>query len=198
MKLLATPNSPYCRIVRVCALELNLDIDIEFVGLRDQANEILQINPTGKVPTLINDHGNAFSDTRLICEELQALAEASFLAVHDHWQRRVWEGFSIGFLDGIAVWVREERRAPSDKSESVIDLERARANRCLAYLESNWAIEDMSIDFTAATLVSALELLQTRLAPDLIQQSAKLWQWYDAIGHSISFQKTRPESLRVN
>lgn len=194
MKLLATLNSPYCRIARICALELGVDLEVEFVGVRDHANEILEFNPAGKVPTLISDRGYALSDTRMICEVLQTYSDVMFLASLDDWEQRVWEGLSAGFLDGVAVWVREERRDPDDKSNVVIEFERARAGRCLAYFNSNWSLRDKSINYATATLASALELVDTRVAPGQIDRYAALSRWYDATRHTMSLEKTRPQS----
>ena len=194
MKLLATPNSPYCRIARICALELEVDLDVEFVGVRDQAKEILEFNPAGKVPVLISDHGYALSGTRMICEVLQTYSDARFLAPLDDWEQRVREGLAAGFLDGVAVWVREERRDPDDKSESVIQLERARAERCLAYFNTNWSLRGQSINYATATLASALELMDTWVAPGQIGRYATLSTWHDAARRTMSLEKTRPQS----
>ncbi|MGH8114474.1 MAG: glutathione S-transferase family protein [Rhodanobacteraceae bacterium] len=194
MKLLATPNSPYCRIARICALEVDVDLDVEFVGVRDRAKEILEFNPAGKVPTLIDDRGYVLSDTRMICEVLQTYSEVMFLAPLDHWEQRAWEGYSTGFLDGVAVWVREERRDPGDKSDVVTNLERARAERCLEYFDTNWALRAKSINYATATLFSALELMDTRVARDQIYRYPKLSRWYDATRDTASIEKTRPQS----
>lgn len=92
MKLLVTLNSLYCRVARICALELEVDLEVEFVGVRDHAREILDFNSAGKVPTLISDCGYAISDTRMICEVLQTYSDVKFLAPLDHWEQRVREG----------------------------------------------------------------------------------------------------------
>ncbi|MHC5673758.1 glutathione S-transferase N-terminal domain-containing protein [Nostoc sp.] len=53
MKLFYTPNSPYARIARIASLELNLSEQIEMqkVTVRVPNSELLNYNPTGKVPT---------------------------------------------------------------------------------------------------------------------------------------------------
>ncbi|MHC5729781.1 MAG: glutathione S-transferase N-terminal domain-containing protein, partial [Nostoc sp.] len=54
MKLFYTPNSPYARIARIATLELNLSdqIQTQKVIARDPNSELLNYNPTAKVPTL--------------------------------------------------------------------------------------------------------------------------------------------------
>jgi len=75
MKLFYTPNSPYARIARVATLELNLSDQIEMqkVTVRDPNSELLNYNPTGKVPTLAIDNGFILSETRIICVYLNQL-----------------------------------------------------------------------------------------------------------------------------
>jgi glutathione S-transferase len=69
MRLFYTPNSPYARVARVAALELNLSnrINMQKVTVRDPNSILLNYNPTGKVPTLVTDDKFILSETRIIC-----------------------------------------------------------------------------------------------------------------------------------
>lgn len=138
MKLFYTPNSPYARIARVAVIELSLShlIDMQKVTVRDPNSELLHYNPTGKVPTLVLDDGFILSETRIICVYLNHLnREIKIVADISNSFLQQLEGVTGGFIDGIAVWVRELRRPLNEPSPEVIELERSRAFRVLEYLE---------------------------------------------------------------
>ncbi|MEH1800037.1 MAG: glutathione S-transferase N-terminal domain-containing protein [Nostoc sp.] len=113
MKLFYTPNSPYARIARVATLELNLcdQIETQKVIARDPNSDLLNYNPTGKVPTLTTDDGFILSETRIICVYLNHLnPEIKLVTDISNGFLQQLEGMTGGFIDGIAVWVRELRR----------------------------------------------------------------------------------------
>jgi glutathione S-transferase len=197
MKLFYTPNSPYARIARVTALELNLcdRIEMEKVIVRDPNSDLLNYNPTGKVPTLATDDGFILSETRIICVYLNNLnPEIKLVADVSHGFLQQLEGMTGGFIDGIAVWVRELRRPLNEQSSGVIELERWRALRILDYFEKISDKFDQTPKLCQITLASALGL-EIRL-PQLQwrQKYPKLAQWYDEFSKRSSMQVTIPES----
>lgn len=194
MKLLATPNSPYARVVRICAHELGINLDIEYVGVRNDADHILKHNPAAKVPTLIIDNELALSETRLICELLEDQSTPGFLARRDDSKRRRWEGLVTGFLDGVSVWIREARRDAEDQSQKIMDLERRRADRCLDYFERHWSMS-VDIDYSSSAIVSGLELITTRVESGMLTRYPNLNSWYQDMQGLESIKETRPEPL---
>lgn len=124
MKLFYTPNSPYSRVARVFALTLDMPVEFVEVAVRDAAHELLEFNPAAKVPSLELEDGVVLSETRLICEHLESLSDKRVLATVDDHLGRHWEGLVGGFMDGIAVWVREIRRPASEQSPGILDLEK--------------------------------------------------------------------------
>jgi glutathione S-transferase len=197
MKLFYTPNSPYARIARVATLELNLSDQIEMqkVTVRDPNSELLNYNPTGKVPTLAIDNGFILSETRIICVYLNQLnPEIKLVAdISDSFLQQL-EGIASGFIDGIAVWVRELRRSSSEQSSGIIELERLRALRILDYFEKISDKFDQTPKLAHITLASALGL-ESRL-PELQWRLSypKLAQWYDEFSGQPSLQATKPDS----
>ncbi|MEH2090578.1 glutathione S-transferase family protein [Nostoc sp.] len=197
MKLFYTPNSPYARIVRVAIIELNLcdRIETQKVIARDPNSSLLNYNPTGKVPTLATDDGFILSETRIICVYLNHLnPEIKLVADISNGFLQQLEGMTGGFIDGIAVWVRELRRPHSEQSPGVIEFERERALRILDYFEKISDKLDQTPKLAHITLASALGL-KIRL-PDLQwrQKYPKLAYWYDEFSKLPSMQATRPES----
>src|SRR5579883_305662 len=124
MKLFYTPNSPYARVARVAALELNLGerIEMQACTVRQADSDLLNYNPTGKVPTLETDDGFILSETRIICAYLNCFNDDVKLIadISDTCSVQL-EGMVSGVLDGIAVWVREIRRPLGEQSPPVIE-----------------------------------------------------------------------------
>jgi glutathione S-transferase len=197
MKLFYTPNSPYARIARVAALELNLGdrIEMQKVTVREANSELLNYNPTGKVPTLETDDKFILSETRIICAYLNRfnndiklvadISDASSLQV---------EGMVGGFLDGIAVWVREIRRPRSEQSPPVIELERLRALRCLTHFEKLSDKLDQRSKLGHIMLGCTLGIMEARLRKfQWRQKHLRLANWYDEFSSRPSMQATVPK-----
>ena len=195
MKLLYTPNSPYSRVARVCALQQRLELAFESVAVREQADRILEINPAAMVPTLVLDCGTFLTETRVICEYFDSVGPGGFLAAGHDLQRRHREGLVHNFLDGVAVWVREIRRPAGEQSPGVIELERARTERCLAHFETCWELESTELDFTSTMLASAIELLDTRIDRAWRVACPQLADWYEAVSRHDLLRRTAPHPV---
>ena len=76
MKLYYANNSPYSRKVRIAIIEKGLGEQIEMVACNpfDDVPALKAVNPLGKVPALILDHGEALYDSPVICEYLDTLS----------------------------------------------------------------------------------------------------------------------------
>jgi len=175
-------------------LSLSDRIEVEKVTLRDPNSNLLNYNPTGKVPTLATDDGFILSETRIICVYLNHLnPEIKIVADISHAFLQQLEGITSGLLDGIAVWVREIRRERHEQSPGIIELERSRALRVLNYFEKISDQLDQTPKLAHITLASALGL-ETRL-PELQwrQNYPKLTRWYDEFSERPSLQVTKPE-----
>mgnify|MGYP000247611397 CR=1 FL=1 len=72
MKLYNSSNSPYGRKVRVVALELGIQNDINLVDTnpRDPKTGLWELNPLAKIPALELDDGRMIYDSPVICEYL--------------------------------------------------------------------------------------------------------------------------------
>lgn len=192
MELLYTPNSPYSRIVRVRILEQALDVTFTPVSVRETADELLEYNPAGKVPTLLlDDGGRALSDTRLICEYLDFLSPSDFLARPEDFDSRCLEGLAAGFLDGVAVWVRELRRARAERSPGVLKLEAERFGRCMRFFEQREFGSDR-LNYAHVAVASAIELVDMRASEAWRGVYPEMHHWFDAISENASLRATAP------
>ena len=127
MKLIGSTTSPYARKVRIVLAEKKLDY--QFV-LEDvwASNEILKMNPLGKVPCLVMEGQDSISgamfDSRVIVEYLDGLSPVGKLIPERGRERaevRSWEALADGVLDA-AILARLERtwggRTPEQRSEA--------------------------------------------------------------------------------
>ena len=194
MKLYGTPTSPYVRIVRVMLHETGLDSRVEWVPVRTRTPDCVvhAFNPTGKVPTLETDDGHYLSETQLVCEYLDRLHDgAPFAGAAPGLVERAYQGIVTGFADGVAVWVREKRRAHSEQSPGILQQERDRAERCLVYFErENKRLVDTA-NLATVMLAVNLALLDSVFDDiDISDQRPLLEAWYRRFAARPSMRAT--------
>jgi glutathione S-transferase len=147
-------------------------VEVLAVPTRVPDSPVNALVPTGKVPTLVTDDGLALSESRLICQYLDRLHGAAPVVDPDPAPAgRALEGVVTGFLDGVSVWVRELRRPAHEQSPGILEQERARAERCVAWLEAR--VEDIG-------LVGWREA-----AP-------RLWAWFESFRGRPAYRSTAP------
>ncbi len=65
--------SPNSRKVRLMMAEKKLDFEMKVERTWERRDEYLAMNPTGKVPLLVEDDGSVIADSTVICEYLDEL-----------------------------------------------------------------------------------------------------------------------------
>jgi glutathione S-transferase len=75
MKLYVTYGSPYARLARIMVIEKALEDRVEIIEAktRTPGSPCYQINPSGRVPYLVDDTGVGMEDSQLICAYLDGL-----------------------------------------------------------------------------------------------------------------------------
>ena len=194
MKLLYTLNSPFARVARTAVWELNLTdrIEMEETQTRAPMSPLYEYNPTGKVPALITDEGFILSETRIICAYLDTLTSAPNLVADISDLKAVQlEGIVNGFLDGIAVWVRELRRPENERSPNILEQEQRRARRCLDYFESIANSLDQQMILSQLMLACTFDIVSISLSELNWQQGhLGLTAWHEQFASKPSLQKT--------
>ena len=134
MKLYVTLRSPYARLARILVLEKGLEDRVEIIRAqtRTPGSPYYQINPSGRVPYLVDDVGIGMEDSQLVCAYLDSLdGKPRF---HDPLRASDWDYLRLecaarSMCEGICVWGREMGRPESERSPDVLAHEVARANR---------------------------------------------------------------------
>ncbi|MBT6276956.1 MAG: hypothetical protein HOI95_22835 [Chromatiales bacterium] len=168
-------------------------VRVEFVATRVPESPVLEYTPTGKVPMLVLEDGTAIGEVRLICEYLDDLHDGpAFAPLTRTVEERALEGMAVGFNDGAAVWVREARRPSNEQAPGIVQQERARAQRCMIYLDT-LALRPAT-DFTMCSILMPIWRLDYAL-PDFEWQSqlGRLAAWYETQVALPSFVDTLPE-----
>lgn len=142
MKLYWSQVSPYVRKVLICARELGLEDRIEIlpakVAMTVPNHELMRANPLGKVPALVNEDGEAFFDSLVICEYLASLAPGNSMfptAGPARWDALRWHAIGNGMSDALILWFRELLRAEQQQVPQLIDILKLKIRACIPVLE---------------------------------------------------------------
>src|SRR2546427_4647018 len=118
MKLYVTYGSPYARLARIIVIEKALEDRVEIIEAktRTPGSPYYQINPSGRVPYLVDDAGVGMEDSQVICAYLDSLDGKPRLhrsGMDPDWANRRLEASARSMLDGISVWARDKGRPES-------------------------------------------------------------------------------------
>ncbi len=202
MKLIGSLTSPYVRKVRVVMAEKKLDCQLTLEDVWG-TDEVLKINPLGKVPCLVMDGGEAVFDSRVIVEYLDTLSPVGKLippAGRERIEVRTWEALADGVLDA-SILARLEQtwggRSAAQRSQAWIERQMSRVRAALAAMDKGvgdkpWC---MGISFTLADVAvgCALGYLDFRF-PDIDWRSehTHLARLHDKLAKRQSFIDTLP------
>jgi glutathione S-transferase len=199
MKLYVTFTSPYARLARILVIEKFLEDLVEIIAAKTRVADspYYQINPSGRVPYLIDDSGIGMEDSQLICAYLDSLdGKPRF---HDPQRQSNWAYQRLEFAarnmcEGICVWVREMARPASERSPTVLAHEVSRAQRVADVFEERVGDPRMQGTPTMAhlTLVVALDVAAKRGLGNLTTGRPQLAAWMRSISALPSMQRTTP------
>ena len=118
MKLFCSLPSPFARKVRALAAEKNIALELVEVDVLDPASPVAALNPLRKVPCLVTDDGEAWFDSPVISEWLDAQPGPRLLPEAFEARMRVkrLEALADGLLDA-AVLIRLESVWPGRAAE---------------------------------------------------------------------------------
>jgi glutathione S-transferase len=199
MKLYVTYGSPYARLARIMVIEKALEDRVEVIPAktRTASSPYYQINPSGRVPYLVDDDGAGMEDSQIICAYLDGLDgkprfhDASHTS--DLAYRRL-EFAARSMCDGIAVWGREMVRPENERSPTTLAHEAARTQRMADFFEERVTdpLLQGSPGMAHLILAIAVEMARKRGLVDLTDGRPRLASWMRAMSALPSMQKTAP------
>jgi glutathione S-transferase len=163
MKLYVSYHSPYARLARIVVLEKGLEDRVEIIAAKTRTPDspYYQINPSGRVPYLIDDAGIGMEDSQLICAYLDGFDGKPRLhqsLYETDWTYRRLEATARSMCDGICVWGREMGRPESERSPTVLAHEAARSQRMADLFEGRVSDPLMQGALSMAQLILAVSL----------------------------------------
>jgi glutathione S-transferase len=195
VKLYVTFTSPYARLARIVVIEKGLQDRVEVIAAQTRTADspYYAINPSGRVPFLIDDAGVGMEDSQVICAYLDSLDGQPRLHRADRdWPYRLLEARARSLCDGISVWVREMRRPATERSPTILAHEAARGQRMAGLFEQLVAEPLLQGPPTMAHLVVAvaLDFATDRGFGDLTDGRPQLAAWRQRLETLASLHAT--------
>ena len=200
MLLYVTDFSPFARMARVVRRDQQLEERVEekMAVTRTPNSPYYKINPSGRVPYLACDNGVGFEGSQPVCYFLDHLDGVPMLDAPDGdvgiAYRRL-EEYARSLMDGASVWLRELRRAPEDRSATIIEHERQRLDRLADFWEGEIDHPLLQGALNMPQLTLACGLLLEEWYPGLRWREGRprLAAWADVYAARRSFVETQPQ-----
>jgi glutathione S-transferase len=201
MKLYWSPRSPFVRKVMVCAHELGVAGEIEpiytVVSLSACNPDMMQVNPLGRIPTLITDDGTVLYDSAVICEYLDSKHGGSRLFPAEgaaRWEALRRHALADGMLETLVLWLGERRKeAGPGSSDQLAVFERKIASGLESAERDERALATTHFDIGHLTLAVALGYIDFRFANLAWREKRpKLARWFETAGARPSMSITAP------
>jgi glutathione S-transferase len=200
LRLLHGKVSPFVRKVMICIIEKGLEGRVEIVptvvGQGKINEELLRSNPTGKIPTLITDAGEAVYDSLVICDHLDSIvAEPRFVptAAAERTAALTMNAAADGLVVAGVLAMLERGKAPERQWPEFEAAQWAKVRHCLAALEAWRSRRGDALDIGTAGALCALGWLDARAAQFAWRGDfPALAAWADALGRRDSVVRTVP------
>jgi len=191
MKLFYNGPSPYGRKVIVAAHEFGLIDRLELVPTDPwkHSEEMVAVNPGGKVPALIKENGSVVTESTTICEYFMFLASGNLKFDEQYVEILARAAMGQGIIDAGYTAVIEGRRPADKRWQDWVDRQMSALYRLLAAAQT----KPGRFDIGDISLACGLAYLDFRLPQVIWRQSQPaLASWLDEVALRPSMQKTDP------
>lgn len=202
MKLMYALQSPFARKVRIAAIELGLDGEIEMVlqsvaPTKENDEYAEKVNPLRKIPALVLDDGRIIHDSTVICEYFDDLAGGGKIIPPpgpDRWDMLTTHALAQGMTEAAVLvryetWLRpEELRWPD-----YVDDQWNRIEAGLDWIEANAKGLEGPLNIAHIALGCLLGYIDFRWPDaDWREGRSRLTSWSGWLARRDSFKQTEP------
>lgn len=167
MKLLHSPASPYAAKVRMAAHHAGISLELEAVATADNPPHLLENNPLGKIPTLLQEGKPPVYDSIAIMHYLDRLSGGTLYPQKDdeRTEVEVLEALCDGIMDSLLA-ITNERRSRSEElvHQPWIDKQWNKVARALNFLDTHLPRTDLNLNGGDFALAAALSYIDLRYA----------------------------------
>jgi glutathione S-transferase len=197
MKLFFSPTSPFVRKVRICAIELGIENQLQLVPANAFAEDGLrEVNPLSKVPALTLDDGAVLYDSPVLCEYVDHVGGGGLFppAGPERWMALRRQALGDGICDAALRQVLEGRRAEGDQHLDEIARQALAVQAGLMALEAEAdSLSSDSLTIGEITVACALGYLDLRFAhQDWRIGRPRLSAWFAMVSQRPSILSTKP------
>jgi glutathione S-transferase len=201
MRLMHGKLSPFVRKVMIAAIEKGIDGQIELVptavGAGKTNLDLMQLNPAGKIPTLVLDNGTSVFDSLVICDYFDQLKPEPRLIPQDP-ARRLRALSMNAIADGLltaGVLAKGEASRPTERQwPEFLAAQTAKMRKSFEAL--NAAAPDANV-LTVGEIAAACALGWADLrAPEEPWRTSypALAAWFDQVSTRPSLMRTKPQT----
>lgn len=197
MQLYVTKPSPYARKAWAAMLELGLEDRIRIVELEPRMPKVAkpdleQVNPLGKVPTLVTGDGQLILDSAVIVAYMNQLAGGSLIPEGpDRWRALTLEALANGCMDAGIVLRVESLKEEAMRDQDEIAAYTAKVHRTLDMIEGDesWLAQPFNVG--TLSLACLLDWIAYRqILPDPLTHRPRIASW-------LQDHRTRPSLART-
>lgn len=172
MKLYWSSRSPFVRKVMIfaheCGLAARIECERTLVAMTQPNADLLPVNPTGKIPTLVLDDGSVLYDSTVICEYLDSLHQGRRLFPEKgpaRWTALRRHALGNNLTDNLMLWRNEMLRPqPQQSPETLAAFELKVRNAVTALDHEAAALANDPVDIGHVAIGCALGYIDFRFA----------------------------------
>lgn len=196
MKLYFSHPSPYARKARITMIEAGLEDQVEGIAVNPWADPegFRDLNPFGRVPTLVLDDGQVLFQSNVVCEYFDHLNKNEKLFPED-WSKRLPAlrllALADNFLDSCVVQRMEQLFHEDTRSEKLYERQNWSIGIALDVLEDEAENWKDNIDIGLIGVACALGYRDFRFEEhDWRKDHPRLAAWYAAFQKRPSMKAT--------
>jgi glutathione S-transferase len=191
--LYSGPTSPFGRMARVVALELDIAVEERVIDVYT-AEFLDALNPLRQIPTLVTQAGVPIFDSRVICSYFDAVSgRTTLIPPERRWEVETRWALAVGIMEAGLQRRMEIIRPAAEKSPGTIAKLEIRIDRALAQLEREaGALRDAGVRMDCIATAVALEYTDFRYTTEWRQRCPGLKAWLESYARRPSMIQTRP------